>query len=57
MAVSPSAITAAVFEVGEELSDVTLAEEYSEGCVVCVRYWVALGVISLVTLSMDPLPR
>ena len=38
-----------LWEVGEE--------HECEGAVVCVRYWVALGVLSVAALSMDNLPK
>ena len=35
----------------------SLLGQECEGEVVCVRYWVALGLLSLLTLTMDPLPK
>ena len=40
-----------------ELSLWQVGEEWEEGEVVCVRYWVALGILSVAALSSDSLPK
>ena len=38
-------------------SELSLWEVGEEGEVVCVRYWVALGILSVAALSSDSLPK
>merc|ERR550517_1722950 len=40
-----------------ELSLWQVGEEWEEGEVVCLRYWVALGILSVAALSSDSLPK
>ena len=40
-----------------DLSLWQVREEWEEGEVVCVRYWVALGILSVAALSSDSLPK
>ena len=40
-----------------DLSLWQVGEEWEEGEVVCVRYWVALGILSVAALSSDSFPK